>query len=85
MKRSDRTLVSFPVTETNRSPAEWPTAHPSDNLFSRAHYGRKTTSDILFQFKQGWAVGQLLQIITRTEITSYQKTTKFGVFKNEAH
>lgn len=29
--------------------------------------------------------GQLLQIITSTEITSYQKTTRFGVFKNEAH
>lgn len=60
-------------------------SHLSDeNLFSSTYYESKTTSDILFQFKQGWAVGQLLQIITSTEITSYQKTTRVRLCKNES-
>lgn len=54
------------------------------NLFSSAYYDSKTTGDILFQFKQGWSVGQLLQIITSTEITSYQKTTRARFCKNES-
>lgn len=85
LKSSDRMMVSFLVMETHRSPTEWPRRRLStENLFSSAYYGSKTTGDIFFQFKEGWAVAQLLQLITSTEITSYQKTTRVRLWKNES-
>ena len=53
----------------------WPRLS-DESLFSSVHRGSKVAGDILFQFQRGWAVGQRLQIITSSEITSYQKTAR---------
>lgn len=84
LKHSDRRRVSLLVMETNRSSMEWPDPVCPTSLFWSVCCGSKTTGDILFQFKQSWAVGQRLQIITSSEITSYQKTTRVRLCKNQS-
>lgn len=62
--------IEFSFTDLPETSPHWGVVFPS------TYHETRTFGDMLFQFDWGWVAGQAFQIITSTEITSYETLQK---------